>query len=423
MEKANLRYVMRIPGVTKDAFLRECYLDLAKKTSSAEAISHIRLSDPIEMATVTIKHDVMFDVNYSIDLGHKRVEQSVVEETHRAGNYTYTEEVTKKVHHIDWEHHTGKEAGVKTTYFVPLKEIDHSPFWIQGRKPKKQYWEEQGWNTLDPTHWSPASPEIMEKLTEVYFDENVCTETAIKESGIAIDILDKLSKDTWENFQKEYTVLNTATTIGVNVEFRTQGEYRGQKFHIPRIANEILPIPTQRKLPKVTPQVAPPIAPASPNSVEANREELLQNSPEYVRSKSMHQTLPFVMVGGGLLGLILSILFGSFMFLLMGIAVVALALLADKKAMSNCSQIEEKILAKAQEIHDREFVEYQKANVEYQVACEEYKKACKSAAEDTERLIKQYDEEINQQKIEALNALFSKLGMVSLSDQEKAQFK
>ena len=94
-------YLMKLPQITPEQYMRNCYINLANLTSSAEALSDLKMSETIQMPTVTIKHTFFVDAAYTAQIGREEVDQEVVHETHKHDDgTTYEKAVIKETTRI-----------------------------------------------------------------------------------------------------------------------------------------------------------------------------------------------------------------------------------------------------------------------------------------------------------------------------------
>ncbi len=392
MENAKKKFVMCLPHETKEEFLRNCYLEVAKKAATADIVSNVQISGPIEMCTVAVRHDISLDVNYTANIGYDRVERSVVKETHNhEDGYSYTDEVVREVKHVDWEPYQGHEKNLTMSYIVPLSQIDNSPFIEEGKQKGNPYWKEKQWTKIDPSAWIPASAKYAEKLSKVQLQTEIYSKNAIAETGFS-KITKKLPGDRWSDFTEEHKITDVLTTVGVQIDYRVVGAYKGQKFHIPPVGKEILPIPTRTGAPNAAPKSI------GLDNVEIRQKRLLHEHQNYRANKKKAEKLLLAMAASIVLGFIFGVIWGKIIFFPIGIAAAIGLWFLRKNTARVCSEIEHAMYIQAQE-------DYEKAQIEAKIASESYEKAYL---------------ELCQKKIDALNAVFTKLGMPTLNDKELA---
>lgn len=394
-------YLMKLPQITPEQYMRNCYINLANLTSSAEALSDLKMSETIQMPTVTIKHTFFVDAAYTAQIGREEVDQEVVHETHKYDDgTTYEKAVIKETTRIEWDPHEGKLNGASFETLIPLPNIDMSAFGVKCTKNAKPYWKEQGWIELEVKPnvdgWVPANDEMKEKLQQVPFDFEAFQEERIKHLlPNKIMIQTPYGYKHWDGLQYTSEVTRSKTTIGVQVDYRVKCEYKGQTFHFPHIGKETIPLPTKGNIKKEFKSKA------STFNFTARKEYLYHNHTDYNKNRKLKEKMILAMLGSGAVGLLLTMIAANVLFLLLGAAGAAGAWLMFKRTNAAMAKIEEEATRQATQ-------EYEQLKAEEETEIAEHNASFES---------------LKEKKIEALNALFTEKGMQPLNEEEKEQLK
>jgi len=395
-------YLMKMPSVTPEQYMRNCYIDLANWTSSVDALSNLQMSETMQMPTVAIKHQFWVEADYTAEIGREESETTVVEETHKfEDGSSYNEEVTKETKYVVWDAHKGRITNVKRECVIPLGDIDMSALYEAEQKKTKPFWKAHGWDASDldmsGKGWELASEEVVEKLEKIPFNAESYEENEIAES------LDSTIRHRelpagyryWQNLHYKPEVVHSTTTIGLQIDYQVKCSYKGQTFHLPHIGKETTPLPTQGNIKKEFKSKA------STFNFAVRKEWLRHNHPNFHKNRKLKEKMLLLMIGAGVLGVVFTIGMGNVLFLLGGGAVAAGAWFKYKSINAAMAKID----AEATEQANRE---YQKLKEEEATEIAEHNASF---------------ENLKEKKIEALNALFVGKGMQPLSEEEKERLK